>query len=420
VEKRRFDRAAWSDTPVQVSLDGQHLIARPGEALSDTLLAHGLDTTSRSLKYHRPRGPFCLAGHCGRCFMRIDDLPNRPACTTIVRNGLTAERENALPSVDHDLLRAADLLFPDGLDHQRMATTPVEAVNRLIHKTTRELAGTGRVSRRPAFASASTDTQEVPVLVIGAGPAGLAALAVFQTHGIRALGLEAASEPGGHFRTGLFPELTSVLAQQTNPRLGPDSGLWTSAEAVAAYSGETGFDVLVRRNRCQTSEHLTLIHARYLLLATGGYEQPGEFPNNDRPGIYGARALARLLNERGIFPGGRMGITGSDGDTIERMQGFFGGFGIDVAPTAPDTENVLAIANRPVPAFELPGQLGCQVQLDPGTGGFRVLTGPAPGQTSISGIYAAGEVSGSDAGPTAHEDGAAAARSLLREARMKG
>ena len=48
--------------PVEITLDGETLVAEQGEALAFALLAADKLALSRSPKLHRPRGPSCLRG----------------------------------------------------------------------------------------------------------------------------------------------------------------------------------------------------------------------------------------------------------------------------------------------------------------------------------------------------------------------
>ena len=76
---RRIDAV---DTNTSIELDGQPIAACAGENTACALLAAGETIFSRSIKYHRPRGPFCLTGACAHCLMRVDGVPNIPVCQT--------------------------------------------------------------------------------------------------------------------------------------------------------------------------------------------------------------------------------------------------------------------------------------------------------------------------------------------------
>src|SRR5687768_6156903 len=74
-----------------------------GDTVGSALAAAGVTITSRSFKYHRPRGLQCMTGSCPNCLMQIDGIPNVRACTEPVREGMRVERQNAWPSVDRDI-----------------------------------------------------------------------------------------------------------------------------------------------------------------------------------------------------------------------------------------------------------------------------------------------------------------------------
>ena len=83
---------------IAFSLDGQRLLGRAGDTLAAALLRNGVTTFTRSIKYHRPRGPFCFAGSCGQCLLRVDGVPSLPACRVRVEEGMACdarERDSA-------------------------------------------------------------------------------------------------------------------------------------------------------------------------------------------------------------------------------------------------------------------------------------------------------------------------------------
>src|ERR1700687_6361012 len=101
----------------RIFLDGEAIDALPEDTVAAALLRAGVTTFTRSIKYHRPRGPFCLQGSCGQCLMRVDGVPSLLACRVPVEEGMSCARQNApLGLVEADLFRAADFLFPQGLD----------------------------------------------------------------------------------------------------------------------------------------------------------------------------------------------------------------------------------------------------------------------------------------------------------------
>ena len=72
---------------VSIDLEGEAIEAIEGEPLACALLAAGERVLARSIKYHRPRGPFCFAAACSQCLMRVDGVPNVYTCRTLSRAG---------------------------------------------------------------------------------------------------------------------------------------------------------------------------------------------------------------------------------------------------------------------------------------------------------------------------------------------
>lgn len=72
---------------VQITVDGQPLLAREGEAIAAALLAHGILVCRTMPGSREPRGVFCALGRCTDCLMTVDGEPNVRACLTPVREG---------------------------------------------------------------------------------------------------------------------------------------------------------------------------------------------------------------------------------------------------------------------------------------------------------------------------------------------
>src|SRR3954469_18668835 len=157
----------------RIFLDGEPIEAEPSHTVAAALLRAGVTTFTRSIKYHRPRGPFCLAGSCGQCLLRVDGVPSLLACRVPLEEGMRCERQNGPLGMEADILRAADFLFPKHLDHHHLLTGS-RLAGRLALEIRSRRAGPGRLpdKTRPADRGGVAHAQ---VVVIGAGPAGSAA-----------------------------------------------------------------------------------------------------------------------------------------------------------------------------------------------------------------------------------------------------
>src|SRR5262245_60011065 len=159
---------------VTLRFEGREVRACAGESVAAALFASGERVLSRSIKYHRPRGFFCLDGSCVGCLMRIDGKPNQKACRTRIADGMTVERQNAWPSAALDVLGAADFFFPRGMDHHTLLVKP-RALNQMMQKVVRQLGGLGRLPDGKSREMPPARKRAVEVLVVGGGPAGLGA-----------------------------------------------------------------------------------------------------------------------------------------------------------------------------------------------------------------------------------------------------
>jgi sarcosine oxidase, subunit alpha len=397
-----------------ITFDGRAVRARSGETVASALLAAGRPLVARSAKYHRPRGPFCLAGSCGSCLVRAGGLPNQRACRIPCRDGLAVESQNAFPGAQHDVLGAIDHVYAHGLDHHHLMTWSALA-NRAAVAVSRRLAGLGRLpvpGSAPALAAAPAE-EAADALVIGAGPAGLGAAEALAAAGRRVLLVEAEPRAGGRLRARLaLPGdpgpgwIDGVLARVTaaggEVLLGATVlGLWRDGGAPLAA-------IRVERE----APRLRLVRPDRIVLCTGGAPQPPAVDDGDRPGVLGARGLLAALAEHGVVPGRRAVVLG-DGAEAGAVAARLGAAGMAVA-IAPAVTRVrgrarvraavledgrevrcdtIAVATPPAPVTELARALGADVVLDAGLGAFAVATDDA-GRTRVPGLLAAGEVTG--------------------------
>src|ERR1700730_12652781 len=162
--------------PVPLVFRGRPMAATPGGPLLASLSRGRLLTLQRSIRYHRPRAPFCGIGVCTQCLVRVNGIPNVRACRYVPKPNDRVQTENAWPSPRFDVLGILDLIFRTGLDTLHGFRRPAFA-SPLYHRVVRRLAGYGRLPDEGAVASTigPGERSKTDVLVVGAGPAGRAA-----------------------------------------------------------------------------------------------------------------------------------------------------------------------------------------------------------------------------------------------------
>ncbi|HVR62851.1 MAG TPA: 2Fe-2S iron-sulfur cluster-binding protein [Polyangia bacterium] len=438
--------------PLTIDFEGQAVRAFAGESVAVALHASGVRTLGRSSKYHRPRGLFCLEGHCASCYLRIDGRPNLRACMTEAAPGLRCERQNAFPSADVDLLTAADWLFPGGMDHHTLMTG-TRLGNRLFLKLVRQMGGSGTLPDAGAAPAATPPPEDVraDVCVVGGGPAGLTAAALLAAAPARprVLVVDEQAVPGG----SLLAEAGGAAraAALASEAAAAGARLVARATALSFYPEDAGADGQPGLLAVAAADRLLRVSARAYLYATGAYDQNLTFADNDRPGIISARACGRLAFLHGVRPGRRVivvagapyalrvaaalveaGVATEVVDLArERPVGARGVQavrGLDLAPAgAADGEargtrtvrgDVVAVGALPAPASELPRQHGAAVVLDPALGGFAVRVDERA--RCAPGAFACGDVVGYRGPDAAQDSGRAAARSILSVLFSKG
>ena len=97
---------------VHLRFDDALIEAREQDTLATALIAAGVLMTSRSPKYRRPRGPYCLTGDCGTCLVRVDGRPNVRACMTAVREGMRVSSQNSYKPRRLDPTAVVEVLSP--------------------------------------------------------------------------------------------------------------------------------------------------------------------------------------------------------------------------------------------------------------------------------------------------------------------
>lgn len=188
--------------PVRFSVDGRSFTGFAGDTLASALLASGVRVMGRSFKYHRPRGvlgagveePNALfaVGRGGRF------EPNTRATDLFIYEGLSAWSQNRWPSLDFDL-GAVNRWFapfiPAGFYYKTFFGGP--RLWKIYERFIRGAAGLGPAPRAPEVDDYEHRAAFCDVLVVGAGPSGLAAASAAAKAGARVMLVEQDAGLGG-------------------------------------------------------------------------------------------------------------------------------------------------------------------------------------------------------------------------------
>ncbi len=304
---------------LRFKLDGRWLAGCRGDSLASAVLANGITLVGRSFKYHRPRG-FVAAGveepnglfTLGR---EGRSTPNVVATTVELVQGLEARRQNGWPSVSFDL-RAAFAAFAPLLGagfYYKTFMGPKRDSWMFYEPFIRRAAGLGHATHAPDPDRYEVRHAHVDVLVIGGGPAGLAAALAAAATGARVLVVEQDRECGGGVLHGPVESSEENWRRQALAQLesAPNAQLMTRTTALGLYD-DNMVTLLQRRDHLaprpesgEAREVVTLVQTGAIVFATGALERPLVFADNDRPGVMLTSAARSYLNRYAVLCGER-------------------------------------------------------------------------------------------------------------------
>jgi NADPH-dependent 2,4-dienoyl-CoA reductase/sulfur reductase-like enzyme len=381
---------------VRFTVDGRPTDAEADSSLLAALWNDGVRVLRRSVA-GEGRGPLCGMGTCFECRVTLDGAPHVRSCLTPLRAGMDVRLGSDAPAEVSPSVGAAS--------------------------------------------SAASDARlAAEVVVVGGGPAGLAAAVHAAEAGARTLLVDTHTRPGGQvWRHRDEPPAAAIdwIARVVGAR-------------VTSLAGTTVVDAADRELLLEHGGRPRRVRFSRLVLATGARERFLPFPGWTLPGVLGVGAAQALLKAGARFAGRRVVVAGSgplllavaaalaqagarivgvaEQAPLPRLAAFAAGlwrtprriaeglgYGARLAGVPNRTGawvreveesagslratltdgrrrwtrdcDVLACGYGLVPNLELPRLLGCE------TSGDRVVLGDAQ-ETSVPGIFAAGELGG--------------------------
>jgi sarcosine oxidase, subunit alpha len=316
--------------PLVFTFDGLDYQGYAGDTLASALIANGLHLVGRSFKYHRPRGILAAGAEEPNALVSVMRgpgrvTPNLRATQIELYDGLKASSQNRWPSLKFDLGAVNDLfspLFGAGFYYKAFMGPNLFGKNwawtRVYEPMIRRAAGLGRAPREPDPDRYQRIFDHCDVMIVGAGPAGLAAALAASQSGARvvvcdenpALGgsllAEAEAEIEGKSALRWLEDSLAALSSAPNVRL------MLRTQAFGYYAQ----NFLALNQRISEAdlvadpdlprERLWQMRAREVVLATGAIERPLVFPDNDRPAVMLAHSARRYGLQYGAKVGDRV------------------------------------------------------------------------------------------------------------------
>ncbi|UCB58561.1 MAG: FAD-dependent oxidoreductase [Thermoplasmatales archaeon] len=400
-----------------------------GDSIASALHAQGIKTLTKSLRYDLPRGFFCGIGKCSSCLMRVNGIPNIRTCIAPLLEGVKVEIQDKLPDI------------PDA----KFQSKPKKIVSVDIL-----VVGAGPAGLSAAIEAAKQGTK----VLIADENLQIGGQLIKQTHKFFGSKYEKAGTRGIQIAVDLEKELKE-LEKSGN------IDLMLNSTVIGCYEGKKGkhkFAIIKRKNY---DSILYEVESRTVVIATGAMENMLLFTGNDLPGVYGAGAVQTLMNVFGVKPGNKVIMVGAGNvglivsyqllqagiivDRVVEAAPIIGGYHVHAAklrrygvpiltshsiieaygkdkvegvvivkldknwqPIKGSKEKVacdtVCLAVGLTPSTRLLYQFGVNMEFVPEAGGFVALHDDSM-QTTVKGVFVAGDSSGIEEASTAMVEG---------------
>lgn len=330
-EGGRIDRGR----ALKFTFNGKSYQGYAGDTLAAALLANGIDVVNRSFKYSRPRGVVAAGADEPNALVQLGateagQVPNVRATQQALYDGLVATSIAGWPSVDRDMMgvigKIGGKFMPAGFYYKTFMSPP--SMWPKYEKYIRMAAGLGRSPKEPDPDIYDHMNRHCEVLVIGAGPAGLAAAVAAGRSGARVIVVDEQEEMGGSlldsreqidgrpaadWLAGVLSELAGLPNVLLLPRTTANGYHDHNFATLHERRTEHLADLAPKANgRRQARARMHRIRATHVVLATGTHERPLVYANNDVPGNMVAGAVSTYIRRYGVVPGQRLVLSTSN------------------------------------------------------------------------------------------------------------
>jgi len=417
------------DQPVKFCFNGKSMLGYSNDTIAAALHANGITKFSESIRFHRARGFFCGIGKCSSCLMTVNGIPNVRTCIVPLKEKVEVKTQDTFAS------------WPNKQQKQTEQESLIHTVDVLV-------VGGGPAGLDAAIQAADRGAH---VLLVDENQR-LGGQLIKQTHKF----FGSKQENAGTRGISIAQQLETIIQNHDHIDVFLES-------TVFGYYEDTNSDLFTFAVSQRKGYDSTIIkvQAKTVVFAVGAMENMLLFPGNDLPGVYGAGAVQTLMNVYGVKPGEQVLMVGAGnvglivsyqllqaGITVDRVveaAPLIGGYHVHAAKLRrcgvpiftrhsikevkgsdhvesaviveldenwqeiPGSEEIIAcdtvcLAVGLTPSTRLLSQIGVQMNTIPEAGGYVALHDEQM-QTSIPGVFIAGDNSGIEEASTAMIEG---------------
>ena len=315
-----------------------------GDTVASALLANDVRVVARSFKYHRARGVYGIGAEEPNAIFTIADrdgarrTPNMRATLTPLAGGMQVSSQGGWPSARFDIgevASAASRLLPAGFYYKTFMWPP--QLWMFYEKHIRRAASFAKAPDARDPDKYDRRYMHADIVVVGGGPAGLAAALEASAGAARVLLLESRPHWGGNLTDGEDGDIdgkppqtfaqnaAQELAKRDNVKMLPR----TTAQGYHDYNYLTALQESPSPN---VRERLLQIRAKRVVIAAGAIERPLVFAGNDLPGVMSASAVRAYIHRFGVLCGKRMlFLTNNDSAYAAALAAHDAGAKVDLA-----------------------------------------------------------------------------------------
>ncbi|PCJ50497.1 MAG: sarcosine oxidase subunit alpha [Gammaproteobacteria bacterium] len=384
IDNRNKSHLIQRDKTCVFNFNGKTFEGYLGDTLASALLANGQKFVARSFKYHRPRGIFTSGSEEPNALMHLRknayQEPNARATVTELFDGLEATSQNHRGSLKYDLMAVNDLFssFLTAGFYYKTFMWPKAFWEKVYEPIIRSSAGLGELSGQEDPDQYDKGFLHCEILIIGAGPSGLAAALAGAQAGSRIILAEEDFEMGGRLNSETYSVsgLSGVQwARETLSKLGamPNVRLLNRTTILGVYDHGIYSALERKTDHLATASNkprqiLWRIYSKRAILSAGSTERSIAFPNNDRPGIMLAGAVRSYANRWDVATGKNISIFTNNDDGWRTASDLIAK-GVNIQ-TVVDTRSIDPVIDIPGAAIEM----GVQVINTKGRHGLKSIT----------------------------------------------